>query len=84
MALVMSYLQIKRIDDALEVFKQNVAYYPASADVYDSLAEGYEAIGDKASAIKNFKKSLEFNPKNSNAIERLKKLEGDGTKNGAK
>jgi CubicO group peptidase (beta-lactamase class C family)/Tfp pilus assembly protein PilF len=73
-------LGLKRVDDALEVFKLNVSLYPQSANAYDSLAEGYEAAGDKASAIKNFKRSLELNPKNSNATEHLKKLEAGAAK----
>ncbi len=70
--------------NAIEIFKLNVHLYPQSWNTYDSLAEGYEALGDKASAIKNFKKSLELNPKNSNAVEHLKKLEAGAPKNGAK
>jgi dipeptidyl aminopeptidase/acylaminoacyl peptidase/CubicO group peptidase (beta-lactamase class C family) len=67
-------LGIKRVEDAIEVFKLNVSLYPKSWNTYDSLAEGYEAKGDKASAIKNFKRSLELNPKNSNAVEHLEKM----------
>ena len=68
-------LSLKRVDDALEVFKLNVRLHPDSWNAYDSLAEGYEAAGDKASAITNFRKSLELNPKNTNAVEHLKLLE---------
>jgi tetratricopeptide (TPR) repeat protein len=32
-------------DEAIEVFKTNVERYPASANVYDSLAEAYERGG---------------------------------------
>jgi tetratricopeptide (TPR) repeat protein len=52
----------------------NVELYPASWNVYDSLADGYLANGDKELAIANYKKSLEMNPKNTNAAEALKKL----------
>jgi tetratricopeptide (TPR) repeat protein len=48
--------------------------YPASWNVYDCLADGYLANGDKELAIANYKKSLEMNPKNTNAAEALKKL----------
>jgi CubicO group peptidase (beta-lactamase class C family)/Tfp pilus assembly protein PilF len=61
--------------NAIEIFKLNVSLNPESWNVYDSLAEGYEALGDKPAAIKNFKRSLELNPKNDNATEHLKKLE---------
>ena len=63
------------MDEALEVFKMNVELYPCSANVYDSLGEAYMNIGDTANAIKNYKRSLELNPENTNAVEMLKRLE---------
>ena len=66
------------MDDAVKVLKQNVADYPASANTFDSLAEAFEAAGDKTSAVRNFKWSLELDPKNANAAEHLKKLEAVG------
>ncbi len=48
--------------------------YPESANLYDSLAEAYLYKKDLQNAISNFKKSLELNPENQNAINRLKKL----------
>ncbi len=59
---------------ALEVFKLVVSLHPDSSNAYDSLAGGYEATGNKASAITNYRKSLELDPHNSNGIERLKAL----------
>jgi predicted Zn-dependent protease len=54
----------------------NINFFPASDNCYDSLAEAYEAAGDKASAIANYKRSLELNPKSQHSIERLKVLQG--------
>jgi CubicO group peptidase (beta-lactamase class C family) len=68
-------IELGQAKNAIEIFKLNASLYPDSWNVYDSLAEGYEALGDKESAIKNFKRSLKLNPKNDNAIEHLKKLE---------
>lgn len=62
-------------EQALEVFKLNVSLYPDSYNTYDSLAEAYENMGNKELAIKNFKRSLELNPKNTNGTEHLKHLE---------
>ena len=45
----------------------------------DSLAEAYLVSGDKKVAISNYKASLELNPANSNAAEKLKEL-GRGEK----
>lgn len=69
-------LQQGKIKEAIEVFKMNINFFPASDNCYDSLAEAYEAAGDKASAIANYKRSLELNPKSQHSIERLKVLQG--------
>ncbi|HKG61060.1 MAG TPA: serine hydrolase [Pyrinomonadaceae bacterium] len=60
--------------EALEIFKLNVFLYPNSANVYDSVAEAYAVNGNHELAIKNYKRSLELDPKNTNAAQQLKKL----------
>ncbi len=67
-------LAMKRVKDAIEVFKLNVEDYPQSANTYDSLGEAYMNNGDKELAIKNYERSVELNPNNTNGIEMLKKL----------
>jgi CubicO group peptidase (beta-lactamase class C family) len=67
-------LRMKKVDDAIELFKQNTIDFPDSANAWDSLAEGYLTKGEKDLAIKYYEKSLELNPKNEGAIEQLKKL----------
>ena len=64
-----------RVAEAITIFRANVELYPQSANVYDSLGEAYMTKGDKQLAIKNYKRSLELNPKNENAATMLKKLE---------
>lgn len=61
--------------EALEIFKLNVHLYPTSANVYDSVAEAYAANGQRDLAIQNYKRSLELDPKNTNAVQQLKKLD---------
>lgn len=61
--------------EALEIFKLNVFLYPESANVYDSVAEAYEKNGERNLAIKNYKRSLELDPKNTNALQQLRKLD---------
>lgn len=61
--------------EALEIFKLNVFLYPESANVYDSVAEAYEANGERELAIKNYKRSLELDPGNKNAVQHLKQLD---------
>ncbi len=68
-------LRAKKVSEAIAIFKVNAEFYPASFNVYDSLADAYMANGDKEPAIVNYKKSLELNPKNTNAVEKLKQLE---------
>jgi CubicO group peptidase (beta-lactamase class C family) len=70
-----SLLEQKKIAAAIAVFKANVEMYPQSANVYDSLGEAYLANGEKELAITNYKKSLELDPQNKNAVEALKKLD---------
>lgn len=67
-------LHMGRIEDAIEVLKQNVAEYPQSFNVYDSLGEAYAVKGERELAIKNYERSLELNPDNKDGIEALKKL----------
>jgi len=64
--------------DSITVFQKNVQEYSQSGNVYDSLAEAYAKVGQKDLAIQNYEKSLQLDPKNQNAVERLKKLKGDG------
>ncbi|UCE41445.1 MAG: serine hydrolase [Candidatus Aminicenantes bacterium] len=64
----------KRTKDAIEIFKLNIKAYPKYANGYDSLAEAYMISGDKKLAIKNYAKSLELNPNNANAVEKLNEL----------
>jgi hypothetical protein len=68
-------LNEKKIKDALEIFKLNVALYPDSADVYDSLAEAYMLDGQRELAIKSYRRSLALNPQNSNAVKMLRQLQ---------
>lgn len=70
-------MRAKKLDEAIALFKLNVEFYPAVAGVYDSLGEGYMTKGDKELAIANYRKSLEMDPRNSNAKEKLKQLEGN-------
>lgn len=64
----------KKTEKGINVFLLALHLYPKSANLYDSLAEVYFYNKDFKSAIANYKKSLELNPKNQNAIDRLKEL----------
>ena len=74
-ALGYELLRQSNVKGALLVFTLNTELYPESANVWDSLGEGYAGAGEKELAIKHYKKSLELNSKNTGAVEALKKLQ---------
>jgi uncharacterized protein len=53
----------KKVAEAIAVFKRNVELYPASANVYDSLGDGYEADSKLDLATKNVQKAVEVGTK---------------------
>ena len=69
-----------KMNEALEIFKLNVEAYPQAFNTYDSLAEAYMKMDQRDLAIQNYKKSLELDPKNTNAVEMLKRLESPAAK----
>jgi CubicO group peptidase (beta-lactamase class C family) len=73
---MMGYVMLNdgKTDYAIKFFHKNVEEYPESSNVYDSLGEAYAAAGKKDLAIANYEKSLQLDPNNMNAVERLKKL----------
>ena len=71
-------MQMKKVADAIEVFKLNVEVYPEAFQTYERLGEAYAVNGNKELAIANYKKSLELNPKNINARAGLAKLTNEG------
>lgn len=68
-------LQNGKHKEAIAVFQFNVAQFPDSWNVYDSLGEAYMVDGQKDLAIKNYKKSIEMNPANTNGKEMLAKIQ---------
>jgi CubicO group peptidase (beta-lactamase class C family) len=68
-------LEKGRIKDSIVLLKLAVEEYPSSSNTFDTYAEALMKDGKKELAIKNYKRSLELNPKNTNAVERLKILE---------
>jgi CubicO group peptidase (beta-lactamase class C family) len=72
----LGYQMIKenKLENAIHLFELNIEEYPNSANVYDSMGDIYRINGQINLAIKNYEKSLELNPDNSNAIEMLKQL----------
>jgi hypothetical protein len=74
-ALGYEYLGQQKNDVAIAVFEFNVQTFPASSNVWDSLGEAYMNAGQRELAITNYRKSLELDPNNQNAVAMLQKLQ---------
>lgn len=61
------HLRKEEYEDAIAVFKLNVALHPDSDNVYDSLADAYAKSGDSLQAFDNYKIALEKNSGNKRA-----------------
>jgi len=54
------YLGQDRVPEAIATFKRNVDVYPGSANVYDSLGDGYDAAGQLQLAEQNYARAVEL------------------------
>lgn len=70
------YLKNDEFENAIELFKINIALYPKSSNTYDSTADAYLKNKDTIRAIEYYKKALAINPERNRTIELLKKLQG--------
>ncbi len=61
-------------DTAIGIFRLNVELHPESGNVYDSLGEAYMIGGDRDRAIESYRRSLDLDPANENAVEKLMEL----------
>jgi len=62
---------------AVILLEANARAFPRSANVWDSLAEAHDVKGDKQQAVANYRKSLELEPENARARERVEELEAE-------
>ena len=68
-------LQAGDHEGAIAVFRLNTTQFPQSGNVWDGLAEGYMTAGNKLLAQIYYRKALELDPKNENAVKKLRELE---------
>ena len=64
------------LDGALALFELNAESYPNSFNVWDSWAEALARAGRVDDAIRYYERSLELNPGNDNARQKLTELRG--------
>ncbi|GGY56981.1 CocE/NonD family hydrolase [Pseudoduganella albidiflava] len=62
------------LDESVAIFRFGTQLHPKDANLYDSLGEAQAKAGQREAAIDNYRRSLSLNPKNANAVERLKAL----------
>jgi tetratricopeptide (TPR) repeat protein len=62
-------LHLGALDAAIAVFRENVALYPGSWNVHDSLGEAYLAAGRIDEGRASYAESLRLNPENEHARE---------------
>ncbi|MGD1841045.1 MAG: serine hydrolase [Thermonemataceae bacterium] len=67
-------LSAKKINESITIFKLAVSEFPKDANLYDSLGEAYYTNKQYDLALLNYKKSLEMNPKNTNAEKMIEKI----------
>ncbi|MBL7561225.1 serine hydrolase [Olleya sp. YSTF-M6] len=67
-------LSLKMMNQSIEIFKLAVSEFPSDGNLYDSLGEAYYTNKQYELALLNYKKSLELNPKNTNAEEMINKI----------
>lgn len=67
-------LSKKRYPEALAIFRYNADSFPKSSNAYDSLAEAYLLMDDKANARRYYEQAVRLDPLNKSASEKLKIL----------
>jgi CubicO group peptidase (beta-lactamase class C family) len=75
-----TYAGAGRFEEAMAVLRLDAAWFPQDGNVWDTMGELQLQQGDKAAAIKSYRRSLELDPKNTNAVDVLRGLEEQGKK----
>jgi pimeloyl-ACP methyl ester carboxylesterase len=60
--------------EAVKIFELNVSLRPNSSNAYDSLGDGYEALGDTGAAIRSYTQAVKLDPNAKHTAEKLKVL----------
>lgn len=71
------YLGKAKTAEALAVMEMNVALYPTSGNTHDSLGEVLLALDRKEEALREYRRSLDLDPDNTNAEKFIAELTGE-------
>lgn len=64
-----------KVAQAIKIFRLNAREYPNSANTYDSLGEALLEANNLDESLQNYKKVLELDPDNKNALEMIEKIQ---------
>ena len=75
----MGYRRLEKSDvaAAIAIFELNKENFPLSANAWDSLAEAVMASGDRETAIRYYRRSLDLDPANKNASLMIERIVGE-------
>lgn len=68
------FLSLKRPADAVALFQRNVQLFPRSSNAFDSLGDGFVAIGNEQAAIRSYLESYKLDPRNERALREANRL----------
>jgi tetratricopeptide (TPR) repeat protein len=68
-------LNKKQINEAIQIFQLNTQHYPESSNTFDSLGDGYVALGNKELAVKSYQRALQLDANNASAKDALDRLQ---------
>jgi CubicO group peptidase (beta-lactamase class C family) len=70
------FLALNRPADAVALFERNAREFPRSSNAFDSLGDGYVALGNRDAAIVSYLKSYELDHHNERALKEVERLRG--------
>lgn len=68
------YLGKAQMEAALAIMEMNVALHPTSGNTHDSLGEVFYNLGRREDALREYRRSLELDPSNTNAEKFIEEL----------
>lgn len=67
-------LRQKKYEKAIQMFKRQVELMPDRANPYDSLGDGYRAIGNLNQALSIYEKAIQLDPKFKDSMEKIEEI----------